>query len=120
MPTLNSMPNQQNLSSLKIRTVETFQAIPFLTGATKERLLACEWDFFMWRLLFGRMDYLRIHFLLERLSVERGHESRQKLIDVSREMVDLTVFLWLQRDRGFTRYYDFDYTVSIPSLRCQI
>lgn len=50
--------SMERVNSLKTRTVETFQAIPFLTGATKERLLACEWDFFMWRLLFGRMDYL--------------------------------------------------------------
>ncbi|CZR65944.1 uncharacterized protein PAC_15844 [Phialocephala subalpina] len=103
--------SMERVNSLKSRTIETFQAIPYLISATKERLLASESNFLLWRLLFGRMDYLRIHFLLERLSVERGHESKQKLIDVSREMVDLTVFLWLQRDRSFTKYYDFDYTI---------
>lgn len=71
----------------------------------------------MWRLLFGRLDYLRIYFLLERLCVERGGESKQALLDVSREIVDLVVFIWLQRDRSEGRHHDFDYIVSshLPS-----
>jgi len=70
-----------------------------------------ESDFLMWRFLFGRLDYLRIHFLLERLSHERGHESKQKLLEVAREIADLTVFIWLQRDRSTGRHYDHDYIV---------
>jgi hypothetical protein len=70
----------------------------------------------MWRLMFARLDYLRIHFLLERLSVEQGHESKQALLDISREIVDLTVFIWLHRDRTTGRHHDFDYIVSCSSL----
>lgn len=105
-------------SALKARTIKTFAAVRHLTHVTKEQLAAFESIYFLWRLLFGRLDYLRIHFLLERLSVERGHESKQKLLDVSREMVDLTVFLWLQRDRTMNRHYDFDYIVSNLPQSC--
>ncbi len=49
--------------------------------------------------MFARLDYLRIHFLLERLAVERGHENKQILLDVSREIVAMVTFIWLQRDR---------------------
>lgn len=83
---------------------------------SKEELLAGS-GHYMWRFLYRRLDYLRLHFLLERLLVERGHESKQTLLDVSREMVDLTVFLWLQRDRAISRHFDFDYLVSTPDSR---
>jgi len=62
--------------------------------------------------MFMRLDYLRMQFLLERLSVERGGESKQKLVDLAREIVDMIVFLWLERDRTGNRYYDYDYIVS--------
>ncbi len=100
-------------SDLKTRTFQTFATIPHLTSVTEEILIASDSDCWMWRLFFARMDYLRIHFLLERLRVERGHESKQDLLDVSRELIDLTVFLWLQRDRSFSTYQCFDYIVSI-------
>lgn len=72
----------------------------------------------MWRLMAARFDYLRINFLLERLSSERGGASKRKLLEVAREMLDLTVFLWLERDRSANRKHDYDYMVgehcSIP------
>lgn len=76
----------------------------------------------MWRLMFGRLDYLRIHFLLERLCVERSSESKQSLLDVSREIVDLVVYIWLSRDRSVGRHHDFDYIVSLcnPSIVASI
>lgn len=56
----------------------------------------------------ARFDYLRINFLLERLSSERGGASKRKLLEVAREMLDLTVFLWLERDRVANRKHDYD------------
>lgn len=85
-----------------------------MTHISKDQLAGSESGQDLWRFFFRRLDYLRIHFLLERLIVERGHESKQNLLDISREMVDLTVFLWLQRERTITRHYDFDYIVSFP------
>ncbi len=83
---------------------------------TKEFLASIESVDRMWRLMFARLDHLRIHFLLERLAVERGHENRQKLLDVSRETVAMVTFIWLQRDRTAGRYHDFDYIVGSSFL----
>jgi hypothetical protein len=84
---------------LKVKTAETYAKVPVVMNVTKEGLLNAESDFIAWRLLFARIDHLRIQFLLERLSSERGQESQTKLLEIARTMVDLVVFLWLQRDR---------------------
>lgn len=95
-----------------------FSHIPHIFNVTKEFLLEMDDDWLMWRFIFGRLDYLRIRFLLERLSHERGHASKQNLLEVAKEMVDLVAFLWVHRDRASGRHYDYDYLVSIlsPSL----
>jgi hypothetical protein len=99
-------------SSLRARTDEIFRQIPKTQGLTKQDYLDCDCDWLMWRLLFRRLDYLRLHFLIERLAVERGHQSKQALVDVSREILDLTVLLWLSRDRSSSRLYNYGYIVS--------
>jgi hypothetical protein len=100
-------------SILKRKTEEIYTHIPSIFKITKDLLMEMDDDWLMWRFLFGRLDYLRIHFLLERLSHERGHESKQRLLEVAREMVDFIVFLWLQRDRSVGRHYDLDYVVCL-------
>ncbi len=40
-----------------------------------------------------RLDYLRIHFLLEKLSAEWGNESKQKLVDVAQGILDMVLFV---------------------------
>ncbi|KAG4443866.1 hypothetical protein IFR05_000632 [Cadophora sp. M221] len=112
------------VNELKTRTIETFAPIPHFISATKDSLRMLAQNplplspALLWRPLLGRMDYLRIHFLLERLSVERGLESKNKLLEISREMVDLTLFPWLERGRGFTvtRFYDLDSTLIIYGI----
>jgi len=99
-------------SSLKVRAERTYAQIPFLRNVTKDIICNSEPNYLMWRRFWSRLDYLRIHFLLERLSVERGQESKQKLLDVSREMVDLTALVWLQRDDRLSKHYCDDYTVG--------
>lgn len=61
--------------------------------------------------MLARFDYLRMNFLLERLSTEREGTSRRTLLEVAREMLDLTVFLWLERDRSANRKHDYDFNV---------
>ncbi|KAL2070337.1 hypothetical protein VTL71DRAFT_13363 [Oculimacula yallundae] len=111
------------VNELRTRTIETFAPVQHLTNASKEslRTLAKEplslGSGFRWRPLLGRMEYLRIMFLLERLSVERGQESKRRLLEISREMVDLTLFPWLERDRrSVTRFYDLDSTLIIYGI----
>jgi hypothetical protein len=99
-------------SSLKARAERTYAQIPFLMNVTNDIIRNSQPDNLMWRRFWGRLDYLRIHFLLECLSVERGQESKQQLLDVSREIVDLTAFVWLQRDNRLSKHYCDDYTVG--------
>ena len=97
--------------ALKIKAFETYSKIPQILQVTKESLRLIQDDIKMWNLIFIRLGYLRIQFLLERLSAERGGESRQNLVDVAREIVDMIVFLWLERDRYGHCHYDYDYIV---------
>ena len=111
------LPKSQRLltrltSSLKARAERTYAQIPFLMNVTNDIIRNSQPDNLMWRRFWGRLDYLRIHFLLECLSVERGQENKQKLLEVSREMVDLTAFVWLQRDDRLSKHFCDDYTVS--------
>jgi hypothetical protein len=83
---------------------------------SKTDLIACKDDQLMWRLMMARFDYLRINFLLERLSTERGVTDIRKLLEVAREMLDLTVFLWLERDRSVNRKHDYDFIVGEQTI----
>jgi len=69
----------------------------------------------MWQLLCGRLNYLKLHLLLERLSTERGGASKREQFEVARESLDLTVFLWVHRDRSIDIVHDYDYMACILS-----
>lgn len=103
--------SMERINALRVKIVEVYSHVPSILEVTKESLMAQESDCLMWRLLFGRLDYIRIHFLLERLATERGGESKKNLLEVAKEIVDLVVFLWLQRDRSINRHYDYDYII---------
>jgi hypothetical protein len=90
---------------------EMHSNFPVQLEVSKADLSDCADDKIMLRLLCGRLDYLRVHFLLERLSTERGGAGKSQLFEVAREMLDLTVFLWVQRDRTMDRVHDYDYMV---------
>jgi hypothetical protein len=98
---------------MKLKAQETYSNIPQIMQITKDSLKLCNDDVKMWKLMFMRPEYLRMNFLLERLSAERGGESRQKLVDVAREILDMIVFLWLERKRSGHRHYDYGYIVIL-------
>lgn len=85
--------------------------MPIIIDAKKEMLSACKDDNVVWNLLFNRLDFLRVHLNLERLASERGHDSKEKLYQIARELVDLAVFFWVERDRSRDRHYDYDFMV---------
>ncbi|RFU31068.1 hypothetical protein B7463_g5296, partial [Scytalidium lignicola] len=41
-----------------------------------------------------------------------------KLLEEAREMLDLTVFLWLERDRSTNRKHDYDYMIMSYGMPC--
>ena len=100
-------------SELKSRTRDSYAKFPRQLQVSKADLIACRDGQLMWRLMMARFDYLRINFLLERLSSEKGGQSKRNLLEVAREILDLTVFLWLERDRATTRKHDYDWIVSV-------
>ncbi|KAF4635317.1 hypothetical protein G7Y89_g2788 [Cudoniella acicularis] len=101
----------ERVNALKIKTVELYSHVPVILAVTKDILVECESEYLTWRLFLGRLDYVRIHFLLERLSTERGGESNHKLLEVAKEIVDLIVSMWVHRDRSVNRHYDYDYII---------
>lgn len=103
-------------SELKSRTRDSYAKFPKQLQVSKTDLIACKDDQLMWRLMMARFDYLRINFLLERLSTERGGTGIRKLLEVAREMLDLTVFLWLERDRSANRKHDYDFIVGEQTI----
>ncbi|CZR70092.1 uncharacterized protein PAC_19993 [Phialocephala subalpina] len=108
----------QRLDELKSRTRDSYSKFPKQLQVSKTDLIACKDDQLMWRLMMARFDYLRINFLLERLSSERGGASKRKLLEAAREMLDLTVFLWLERDRSANRKHDYDYIIMSYGIPC--
>jgi hypothetical protein len=92
-----------------------YSKLPKHVQASKKDIVDCKHDTTLWQLLCGRLDYLRIHLLLERLSTERGGASKKELLDVAMEMLDLTVFLWVQRDRWWRKGHDYGYVVCHPT-----
>lgn len=65
-----------------------------------------------WRQINIRLAYLRNHFLLDRLSVKHNQLDTQILLNVAREMLELSVLIWLERDRFVERHKDYDWMVS--------
>ena len=59
-------------SGLKSRTRDSYLKFSKQLQVSKKDLIACKDDKLIWQLMMARFDYLRINFLLERLSVERG------------------------------------------------
>lgn len=106
-----SYQTEARCSELKYRTHDSYSKFPRQLQVSKLDLIACKDDRLLWRLMMARFDHLRINFLLERLASEKGGSSKQKLLDVAREMLDLTVFLWLERDRSANLKHDYDYVV---------
>lgn len=116
-----------NLRQLKIKVHEDFlqplgrnwaQLSPGQGTTSKEYILDprnADSSIKRWRLLRGRLDYLRINFLLERLLTERGGIGKNNLLEVARELLDLTVFLWVERERWVIKHHYFDYMVKILS-----
>lgn len=50
--------------------------------------------------------------------IKRTHAHQQSLLDVAREMLELTVYMWVERDRFIDKQYDYDWMImcyGIPS-----
>jgi hypothetical protein len=111
-----SIETKVGCSELKSQTQDSYSKFPKQLQVSKKDLIACKYDKLIWQLMMARFDYLRINFLLERLSTEKAGASKQKLLEVARETLDLLVFLWLERDRWVNRKHDYDFIVSKKTI----
>lgn len=57
------------------------------------------------------LDHLQNHFLLERLALKWGQTDTHALVDISREILQLTIILWTQRDRFQAKRYNLEWMV---------
>lgn len=59
-----------------------------------------------------RLEFLQNMFLIERLLLKYGQGNMQELIEISRDMLDITLNCWKHRDRFFGMISDFEWIVS--------
>lgn len=55
-----------------------------------------------------RLHMLEHRLLLERLAYKQGLLDGQSMINCAREMLELTVLIWVQRDRFVEHHHDYD------------
>ena len=56
--------------------------------------------------------------MVERLAYKQGDLDGQSMVDCAREMLELTVLLWVQRDRFVEHHHDYDWMLmcwGVPS-----
>jgi hypothetical protein len=75
-------------------------------------------DTIFWKRLCLRLGLLEHRLLLERLAHKHHVLDGQSMVDCAREMLELTVLLWVQRDRFQEFHHDYDWMLmcwGIPS-----
>jgi hypothetical protein len=55
-----------------------------------------------------RLQMLEHRLLLERLAYKQGLLDGQSMVNCAREMLELTVLIWVQRDRFVEHHQDYD------------
>jgi len=72
----------------------------------------------VWHHLCLRLMMLEHRLLLERLAFKQDILDGQSMVDCAREMLELTVLIWVQRDRFIEHHHDYDWMLmcwGIPS-----
>lgn len=62
----------------------------------------------IFRRLTLRLHLLEQRLLLERLAYKQGLLDGQSMVNCAREMLELTVLVWVQRDRFVEHHHDYD------------
>ncbi|TAQ91053.1 hypothetical protein B7494_g587 [Chlorociboria aeruginascens] len=65
-----------------------------------------------------RLRFLERRLPLERLAYKHSNAAGQNMIDCAREMLELTVLLWVQRDKFTEHHHDYDWLIicmGVPS-----
>ncbi|RDL35717.1 Uncharacterized protein BP5553_06329 [Venustampulla echinocandica] len=75
-------------------------------------------DSHFWKTMTTRLYLLDDRLVLERLAHKRGFADGQSMVDCAREMLEITVMIWVQRDRFASEQHNFDWMLmswGVPS-----
>ncbi|KAG9238861.1 hypothetical protein BJ875DRAFT_285697 [Amylocarpus encephaloides] len=75
-------------------------------------------DYDFWKTLGLRLTFLEHRLLLERLAHKQNVLDGQSMVDCAREILELVVLIWVQRDRFVEHQHDFDWMLmcwGVPS-----
>ena len=88
---------------------KTYASFPSFVHWDSELISSAEVsDQSIFRRLSVRLKMLEHRLLLERLAYKRGLQDGQSLVNCAREMLELTVLIWVQRDRFVEYHHDYD------------
>lgn len=69
-------------------------------------------NFILLRQMLVRMIYLRIQHFLHRLAVKHCGTPTQALVDCAKELLEMTVYIWVHRDAYVEFSSDIDFMVG--------
>ena len=100
------------------RLENTYKSFPAFIRWTPEVLHAPDIsDSKVFHRMAARLQYLEYRLLLERRAHQQGFLDGQSLVDCAREMLELVVAIWVQRDR-FSDQHNYDWMLmcwGVPS-----
>lgn len=96
---------------------KTYESFPPFIHWASELLTSSEVsDQAIFRRLSLRLQMLEHRLLLERLAYKQGLLDGQSMVNCAREMLELTVLIWVQRDRFVEHHHDYDVCFLFPSI----
>lgn len=88
---------------------KTYASLPSFVHWDSELISSSEVsDQSIFRRLSLRLQMLEHRLLLERLAYKQGLQDGQSMVNCAREMLELTVLIWVQRDRFVEHHHDYD------------
>ncbi|GAA85923.1 fungal specific transcription factor [Aspergillus luchuensis IFO 4308] len=105
--------------NLKQRSHDTYVQLPSVIQFSKSELSNTNVSgYVLYAQILTRLEYLLNLFLLERLLKRHNIVTGQDLVEVSHEMLDLTLIFWRKKDRFVGLYADFEWltmSYAIPA-----
>lgn len=108
------VPSNISTRNLKQRSHDTYVQLPSVIQFSKSELSNTNVSgYVLYAQILTRLEYLLNLFLLERLLKRHNIVTGQDLVEVSHEMLDLTLIFWRKKDRFVGLYADFEWLVRI-------
>lgn len=97
----------------------TYNSLPTFVHWDSELIASSDVpDQHIFRRLTLRLQMLEQRLLLERLAYKEGLLDGQSMVNCAREMLELTVLIWVQRDRFVEHHHDYDVCIVFLLKLC--